>query len=182
MPPGLESNADLEEIYADRVMALQVDPLAGESMLDMANIGFDLTRAGYEGLDADAVDQYRELMELSPNFSESHALLWILVAVSYMDVGQKERSLDFLSSALAVDSSEFTRAKALFVQGATYSELGDLDSAVESLNRVLEISSDEQMRMETYRLLANVYSDAGEPQLAGEHYEQFDLLRNSDQS
>ncbi|MDA1228394.1 MAG: hypothetical protein BZY79_00280 [SAR202 cluster bacterium Casp-Chloro-G4] len=182
VPPGLESNADLEEIYADRVMALRADPLAGESLLDMANIGFNLTRAGYEGLDADAVEQYKELMALSPNFSESHALLWILVAVAYMDAGQLERSLDFLNNALSVESSDFTHAKALFIQGAAYSELGEPGKAIDSLNMVLEISSDPKMMMETYRMLANAYSDSGEPQLAGEHYERYILIRDSDQS
>ena len=180
-PRGLESNADLEEIYTDRVMALRTDPLAGESLLDMANIAFDLTRAGYEGLDAKAEDQYRQLMALSPNFSESHSLLWVLLAVAYMDAGQLERSLDFLNSALALNSSDFSHSKALFVQGAAYSELGQYDKSIESLSRLLEINADPDVTMQAHRLLANVYSDAGEPQLASDQYEQYVVMRDSGQ-
>lgn len=182
VPKGLESNSDLEEIYADRAIALQIDPLAGESLLDMANSAFDLTRAGYEGLDAEAVDQYMALMALSPNFTESHSLLWTLLAVAYMDAGQLERSLDFLEIAVGLESSDFTHAKALFVQGAAFSELGQVDNAMDSLLQVLEVSADNLIIMETHRLLATVYSRAGEPQLSSDHYEQFVQMRDANKN
>lgn len=179
----LQYRAQLAEmIYADRYLATQIAPLAGENLFGQANAALELNRLGYQGKGDEAAQLYQNLIELAPNLTEFHIILRTLMAIAFVDSGQSDKAIVVLDELLAMDPEASARSKALYIQGAAYYEIGNVPKTIESLKQSLTLGGDMEIIAQSHLLLSKVYGDMGEAGLAEYHTEKYKSASISPQS
>ncbi len=126
-----EQLALTEQIYVSRLLALDTRPFALDARLRAANAAMRLAMLRYQGMLDEAIRRYEELVNLSPNATETRTLL----AIAYIEDGRFEDGLDVLEHLLTMNMLRTDQPEVYYLRGVVYDELGMKPEAVESLEQ-----------------------------------------------